>query len=44
MKKAGVTYPEMVKRLKKHGFKETEASLTVKFKRGHSPPLSSWPA
>lgn len=34
MKKAGVTYAEMVKRLKKHGFKETEASLTMKLKRG----------
>jgi hypothetical protein len=34
MKKAGVTYAEMTKRLKKHGFKETEASLTMKLKRG----------
>ena len=34
MKKAEVTYLEMVKRLKKHGFKETEASLTMKLKRG----------
>ena len=34
MKKAEVTYAEMVKRLKKHGFKETEASLTMKLKRG----------
>jgi hypothetical protein len=34
MKEAGVTYAEMVKRLKKHGFKETEASLTMKLKRG----------
>ena len=34
MKKADVTYVEMVKRLKKHGFKETEASLTMKLKRG----------
>lgn len=34
MKKAGITYAEMVKRLKKHGFKETEASLTMKLKRG----------
>ena len=34
MKKADVTYAEMVKRLKKHGFKETEASLTMKLKRG----------
>lgn len=34
MKEAGVTYAEMVKRLKKHGFRETEASLTMKLKRG----------
>ncbi len=33
MKKAGVTYAEMVKRLRKHGFKDTEASLTMKLKR-----------
>lgn len=33
MKKAGITYAEMVKRLKRHGFKETEASLTMKLKR-----------
>lgn len=29
-----VTYVELVKRLKKHGFKETEASITMKLKRG----------
>jgi len=34
MKRADVTYAEMIKRLKKHGFKETEASLTMKLKRG----------
>ena len=34
MKKAGVTYVEMIKLLKKHGFKETEASFTMKLKRG----------
>ena len=34
MKKADVTYLELIKRLKKHGFKETEASLTMKLKRG----------
>ncbi|HEY1836387.1 MAG TPA: DUF6471 domain-containing protein [Rhizomicrobium sp.] len=34
MKEAGVTYVEMIKLLKKHGFKETEASLTMKLKRG----------
>lgn len=34
MKKAGVTYAEMVTRLAKHGFNESEASLTMKLKRG----------
>ena len=34
MKAAGVTYVEMAKRLEGHGFSETEASLTMKFKRG----------
>jgi virulence-associated protein VapD len=34
MKKAGVTYADMVTRLERHGFKETEASLTMKLKRG----------
>ena len=34
MRKAGVTYIEMVKRLSDHGFDETEASLTMKLKRG----------
>jgi hypothetical protein len=34
MKKADVTYAELVKRLKKHGFKETEAGITMKLKRG----------
>ena len=34
MKEIGVTYADMVKRLKKHGFRETEASLTMKLKRG----------
>ena len=33
MKKAGVTYAELSKRLKKHGLKETEAGITVKLKR-----------
>jgi hypothetical protein len=34
MKEAGVTYAELVKRLKKHGFKdETEAGVTMKLKR-----------
>ena len=34
MKKADVTYADMVKRLKKHGLKETEAGITMKLKRG----------
>jgi len=34
LKKAGVTYAELVARMKKHGFKETEASVTNKLKRG----------
>jgi hypothetical protein len=32
------------KRLKKHGFRETEASITNKLARAHSPPCSSWSA
>ena len=33
--KADVTYVELAKRLKRHGFKdETEASITAKLKRG----------
>jgi hypothetical protein len=34
MKETGVTYAELVKRLKKHGLKETEAGVTMKLKRG----------
>lgn len=34
MKETGVTYTELVKRLEPHGFKETEASVTMKLKRG----------
>ena len=35
LKKAGVGYVELARRLKKHGFKdETEASITAKLKRG----------
>jgi hypothetical protein len=33
MKKAEVTYAEMVKRLKKHGFKESLGSFTMKLNR-----------
>ena len=34
MKEAGVTYTGLVDRLKAHGFEETEASVTMKLKRG----------
>ena len=34
LKEADVTYVELAKRLKKHGFEETEASITNKLKRG----------
>ena len=34
MNETGVTYVDLVKRLKAHGFKETEASVTIKLKRG----------
>lgn len=34
MKRAGVTYSEMARRLKDHGLEETEASITSKLARG----------
>ena len=34
LKKAGITYTDLVARMKKHGFKETEAGVTMKLKRG----------
>ena len=35
MKEAEITYAELAKRLKKHGFKdETEAGITMNLKRG----------
>jgi virulence-associated protein VapD len=34
MKEADITYVDLVKKLKKHGFKETEGSITMKLKRG----------
>ncbi len=34
LRECEVTYMELAKRLKKHGFKETEASITNKLKRG----------
>jgi hypothetical protein len=37
MKEADVTYVELGRRLKKHGFAETEASVTMKLKRGTFP-------
>jgi hypothetical protein len=38
LQEAEVTYAELAKRLKKHGFKtETEASVTNKLKRGSFP-------
>lgn len=37
LKNAEVTYLELTKRLRKHGFKETEASITNKLKRGSFP-------
>jgi hypothetical protein len=37
LREAEVTYVDLAKRLKKHGFKETEASITNKLKRGSFP-------
>jgi hypothetical protein len=34
MKRAGVTYSELAKRLERHGLQETEASITSKLARG----------
>jgi hypothetical protein len=34
LREAKMTYPALAKRLKKHGFKETEASITNKLARG----------
>lgn len=34
MKRAGVTYAELARRLEEHGLKETEASITNKLARG----------
>ena len=34
MKRAGVTYAELAKRLETHGLQETEASITSKLARG----------
>lgn len=38
LKESEVTYAELAKRLKKHGYKaETEASVTMRLKRGSFP-------
>jgi hypothetical protein len=37
LRECEVTYGELAKRLKKHGFKETEASITNKLARGTFP-------
>jgi hypothetical protein len=37
LREGQVTYVELAKRLKKHGLKETEASITNKLKRGTFP-------
>ncbi len=34
MKRAGITYAELAKRLEEHGLRETEASIANKFSRG----------
>lgn len=34
MKRAGVTYSELARRLKEHGLEETEASISSKLARG----------
>jgi hypothetical protein len=37
LRECEVTYGELAKRLKKHGFRETEASITNKLARGTFP-------
>jgi hypothetical protein len=37
LQECGVTYVELAKRLKKHGLKETESSITNKLARGTFP-------
>jgi hypothetical protein len=37
LRECEVTYMDLAKRLKKHGFKETEASITNKLARGSFP-------
>jgi len=43
LKDGEVTYAELAKRLKKHGLKETEASVTNKLARGTFPATFFWP-
>ena len=42
MKKADVTYAELVKRLKKHDLKETEAGITMKLSAERFQQFSFW--
>jgi hypothetical protein len=37
LKRANVTYEELAKRMKKHGFKETRASIASKLSRNTAP-------
>jgi hypothetical protein len=42
LKDAEMTYAELAKRLKKHGLKETEASIANKLARGTFPATFFW--
>ena len=45
LREAEVTYAELAKRLKKHGFKENRSLDHEQAEaRAHSPPRSFWPA
>lgn len=37
LKRAGLTYEDLAERMKKHGFKETKASIANKLARGTHP-------
>lgn len=37
LKRAGLTYDDLAERMKKHGFKETKASIANKLARGTHP-------
>ena len=43
LKRAGVSYKELARRLNEHGLPETEDSITSKLGRGHSQLRFSWP-